>query len=49
MLGFSKQNVTFSSPILSQDRDTIEAIHKHTSGFYIQDGVKGGKALKGNA
>ena len=44
----SKQNVTFFKSYFIQDRDTIEAIHKHTSGFYIQDGVKGGKALKGN-
>lgn len=44
----SKQNVTFFKPYFVTDRDTIEAIHKHTSGFYIQDGVKGGKAIKGD-
>lgn len=44
----SKQNVTFFKPYFITDRDVIERIHKNTSGFYIQDGVKGGKAPKGD-
>lgn len=44
----SKQNVTFFKPYFIQDRPTIEAIHRQTSGFYVQDGVKGGKAPKGD-
>ena len=44
----SKQNVTFFKPYFITDRDVIEKIHKNTTGFYIQDGVKGGKAPKGD-
>lgn len=44
----SKQNVTFFKPYFITDRDVIERIHKNTTGFYIQDGVKGGKAPKGD-
>lgn len=44
----SKQNVTFFKPYFITDRDVIEKIHRNTSGFYIQDGVKGGKAPKGD-
>lgn len=44
----SKQNVTFFKPYFITDRNVIERIHKNTTGFYIQDGVKGGKAPKGD-
>ena len=47
-LGAQQTERYFFKSYFIQDRDTIEAIHKHTSGFYIEDGVKGGKALKGN-
>jgi nitroreductase len=40
----SKQNVTFFKPYFITDRDKIEKIHRATTGFFIQDGKKGGVA-----
>jgi len=40
----SKQNVTFFKPYFVTDRAKIEAIHRNTTGFFIEDGKKGGVA-----
>jgi nitroreductase len=40
----SKQNVTFFKPYFITDRSKIEAIHRNTTGFFIEDGKKGGVA-----
>ena len=40
----SKQNVTFFKPYFITDRDKIERIHRATTGFFIEDGKKGGVA-----
>ncbi len=34
----SKQNVTFFKPYFITDRAKIEAVHRETPGFYIEDG-----------
>ena len=44
----SKQNVTFFKPYFITDRKKIEAVHRLTKGFYIEDGKQGGKAPNGN-
>ena len=44
----SKQNVTFFKPYFITDRDKIEAVHRETPGFYIEDGKQGAKAPNGN-
>jgi|TARA_R110000851_G_scaffold264876_1_gene417475 nitroreductase len=44
----SKQNIKFFKPYFITDRKKIEAIHRNTLGFMIEDGKQGGKALKGN-
>lgn len=40
----SKQNVTFFKPYFITDRSKIEAIHRNTTGFFIENGKKGGSA-----
>ena len=44
----SKQNLHFFKPYFITDRKTIEAVHRETPGFFIMDGIQGGKAPKGN-
>ena len=44
----SKQNVTFFKPYFITDREKIEAVHRETPGFYIEDGKQGDKAPNGN-
>lgn len=44
----SKQNIKFFKPYFITDRKKIEAIHRNTLGFMIEDGKQGGKALKGD-
>ncbi len=44
----SKQNIKFFKPYFITDREKIEAIHRYTLGFMIEDGKQGGKALKGD-
>jgi nitroreductase len=44
----SKQNVTFFKPYFITDRDVINKIHRNTLGFFIEDGKKGGVAMKGD-
>ena len=44
----SKQNVTFFKPYFITDRDIINKIHRNTLGFLIEDGKKGGVAMKGD-